>query len=68
MFAWNPLSSDAHETVGIFASSPSQFRDAAQMKRANMPRTVLVESLYSTYNITNRGLRISLPRLDASLP
>jgi hypothetical protein len=66
IFAWNPLPGDVYETMGIFAPSPWQFRDAAQIQRANMPRTVPVESMYSTYNITNRGLRISLPRLDAA--
>jgi hypothetical protein len=64
IFAWNPRPGDTYEIMGIFAPSPRQFKDTARIKCANMPRAVPVESMYSTYNITNRGLRISLPRLD----
>jgi hypothetical protein len=66
IFAWNPLPEDDFELMGILAPSPRQFRDAAKIKVANLPRMIPVESMYTTYGITNLGMRISLPRLDSS--
>lgn len=66
IFAWDPQPGDVFEQMGILAPSPRQFEDAARIKRTNLPRLAPLESVYNTYDITNRGLRISLPRLDAS--
>lgn len=65
IFAWDPQPSDAFDVMGILAPSPKQFINAAVIGSVNLPRTVPVDRVYVTYNITNRGLRISLPKVDS---
>jgi hypothetical protein len=65
IFAWDPVPGDDFEQMGILAPSPRNFQYAAKIKIASLPRSVAVNSSYSTHEMTNRGLRIALPRLPA---
>lgn len=67
IFAWDPVEGDDFEDMGILAPAPRNFQHAAHIKIASLPRSVAVNSSYTTHEMTNRGLRISLPRLPVAV-
>lgn len=64
IFAWDPLEGDKYETMGILAPSPRQFKDGANVQPIGPPRRIPIQSIYTTHEMTNRGLRINLPRIS----
>jgi hypothetical protein len=65
IFAWNPQPGDVFEAMGILAPSPRQFQDIPKVEKAPLHhRTVSIQrNADTTYEMTNRGLRILLPRI-----
>lgn len=57
VFAWSARDVDPGiETVGCFATHPSQFRECCQVES--------IAGQAGVFSLTNKGLRISLPLLD----
>lgn len=67
IFAWDPVEGDEFEEMGILAPAPRNFQHATHVKIASLPRSVAVNSSYTTHEMANRGLHISLPRLPVKV-
>ncbi|KZM18765.1 uncharacterized protein EKO05_0006642 [Ascochyta rabiei] len=66
IFAWNPQEGEVYETMGILAPSPKQFQGIPNMERAPLHYGIALnhKNADTTYEMTNRGLRIALPRTE----
>ncbi|KAF3046125.1 hypothetical protein E8E12_011245 [Didymella heteroderae] len=66
IFAWNPQEGEIYETMGVLAPSPKQFQHIPNVEKAPLHYGVALnhKSADTTYEMTNRGLRIALPRTE----
>jgi hypothetical protein len=66
IFAWNPQQGEVYETMGVLAPSPRQFQHIPNVEKAPLHYGVALnhKSADTTYEMTNRGLRIALPRTE----